>query len=330
MVVDCWGTGAEQTAVGPACNMADSFLQGAEIGGGLVARAMEQRRQNALLPLQIQEAQDQLHLNALKFEQAQHNRDIEIEVQTGTKEVAAWAANVKDWAAPETVSGFLGLAQKYPMAIQSPAAQFAEKAMTTAQAAKQKQLAIDAATKRAQDAAAARVEESIVRYKTNLAKIVADAAKAGDKAKAKVEPQVYKSVVPGKGTAYLTKGGAIIDPKKFMSGEDLAETKMLETQLTELGKAKANTSDTKKLKVMDDQAKEILGKIKQLHADAMDKMEKLAPGTIQDLGTAETSPATATPKPFKPGGVIKTKAEYDALPSGTEFTDPAGKKWKKP
>lgn len=307
--------------------MADSFLQGAEIGGGLVARAMEQRRQNALLPLQVQEAQDQLHLNALKFEQAQHNRDIEIEVQTGTKEVAAWAANVKDWAAPETVSGFLGLAQKYPMAIQSPTAQFAEKAMTTAQLAKEKQATIDAANKRAQDAIQARRDLESQKFQDDLAKIVqaanAKAAATGEKP----EPQVYRKVIPGKGVAYITKGGAIIDPKKFMSGEDLAETKMLETQLSELGKAKANTTNPKTLKVMDDQAKEVLAKIKKLHADAM---ESLPPGTVQDLGTAETSPATATPKAFKPGGVIKTKAEYDALPSGTEFTDPAGKKWKKP
>lgn len=136
MVVDCWGTGVAQTAVGPACNMADSFLQGAEIGGGLVARAMEHRRQNALLPLQIQEAQDRLHMNALNFEEAQYHRDIEIQTKEGNTAVAAWAAKPHDWGSDQTMSEFVGLTQTHPMAIKSPAGQLAVSNMEKARAAK--------------------------------------------------------------------------------------------------------------------------------------------------------------------------------------------------
>lgn len=116
--------------------MADSFLQGAEIGGGLVARAMEQRRQNALLPLQIQEAQDRLHMNALNFEEAQYHRDIEIQTKEGNTAVAAWAAKPHDWGSDQTMSEFVGLTQTHPMAIKSPAGQLAVANMEKARAAK--------------------------------------------------------------------------------------------------------------------------------------------------------------------------------------------------
>lgn len=107
-----------------------------EVGGGLVGRALQAEQQTALLPLQVQEARDKLHMNALNFEEAQYHRDIEIQTKEGNTAVAAWAAKPRDWASDQTMADFLGLIQTHPMASKSPAGQLAVSNMEKARAAK--------------------------------------------------------------------------------------------------------------------------------------------------------------------------------------------------
>lgn len=141
--------------------MADSFLQGAEIGGGLVARAMEQRRQNALLPLQMKEAQDALELNALRIGKA-HN-DMEIQKRVDADEVAVGdLLTTLDFKDPNSVRAKVGgFIKDHPFAMKTNSMKMIEEGLKNAEIGMHIEQRATAAEQRALDLQAARAADQL-------------------------------------------------------------------------------------------------------------------------------------------------------------------------
>lgn len=263
--------------------MANSFLQGMEVGGGLVGRALQAEQQNALLPLQVQEARDKLHMNALNLEEAQYHRDIEIQTKEGNTAVAAWAAKPHDWASDQTMADFVALTQTHPMALKSPAGQLAQENMKAARAAKN---TLDR-TIEIQNLIADRMAER------DQARAERDAAKA-EATRIQREADAQQKLLQIKATtdAAMARQMARIEaPGKMATHADLA---IFKSKVEALIKSPEFSTWTpaKQQRTIDALGDELKSKMKAAPKEeaTTDASESLTP---------ETSPAMATPPAFR-------------------------------